>query len=175
MTSGYETSSRNTERRNREYAEAVKKGDMAKAREMVSGLLNGNFVGNEKIAKLAATIQNYFKNGEEETETNNRFGGRDRRIEKMETGPRDGLLHKLRGETDSEKEQGEGETVAEGGGPRFSMGKKITNSSLMGGGTIIGSTANAVPRSSRISPTNEQLVKGDKGTTKNGTTKEKSE
>ena len=47
--------------------------------------------------------------------------------------------------------------------------------SLMGGGTIIGSTANAAPRSSRISPTNEQLVKGDKGTTKNGTTKEKSE
>ena len=37
---------------------------------------------------------------------------------------RDGLLHKLRGEIDSEKEQGEGETVAEGGGPRFSMGKK---------------------------------------------------
>lgn len=69
------------------------------------------------IAKLAAAIQNYFKNGEEETETNNRFGGRDRRIEKMETGPRDGLLQEPGRGKETRNDQGEeGETVAEGGG-----------------------------------------------------------
>ncbi len=78
------------------------------------GLLNGNFVGNEKIAKLAAAIQNYFKNGEEETWSNTY--GRDHGSGQEENGSRDGLLHKLRVETDYEKEQGEGETVAEGGG-----------------------------------------------------------
>ena len=67
-----------------------------------------------KIAKLAAAIQNYFKNGEEETWSNP--SGRDHGSGQEETGPRDGLLHKLRGEIDSEKEQGEGGTVAEGGG-----------------------------------------------------------
>ena len=35
------------------------------------GILNGNFTGNEKIAKLAASIQKYFKNGET---NNNQFG-----------------------------------------------------------------------------------------------------
>ena len=80
----------------------------------VEGLLNGNFVGDEKIAKLAAAIQNYFKNGEEETTDGNTFG-RKLGSGREENNPRDGVLHKPGRETGSENGRGgDRGTVAEG-------------------------------------------------------------
>lgn len=53
--------------------------------------------------------------------------------------------------------------------------KKINDSSLMRGGTIISSDANASPGSNRLSPPNEQSFKDGKVTTNSETTKENAE
>ena len=86
-----------------------------------NNIMNGTFVGNEKIAKLAAAIQNYFKNGEEGSKDGNPLG-RGLRSGREENNPRDGLLQKSgRGQEARNNQGDEGGTVAEGdSGLRFS-------------------------------------------------------